>query len=77
VVDGWFALGWIAINGNYLIGYDVRSYVASTRTVKLWMPVAALLTPGTIIDISPGCDKRRKETCGPRFANAVNNRSES
>jgi hypothetical protein len=75
-VDGYFALGWIAINGLYRIGYDVRAYTAATRTVKTWPQIDELLQVGDIIDIAPGCDRRRVATCAGVFDNVVNNRSE-
>lgn len=72
-----FALGWIAINGNYDICYEVKAWDATTKTVTLWMPLTGLLEVGDIIDIAPGCDKRLVETCAAVFDNAVNNRSEA
>jgi len=72
VVGDSFAMGWVAVNGNYDLELDVRAYDAGSRTVSLWMPVAALLQVGDILDISPGCFKRREEDCADRFANAEN-----
>jgi hypothetical protein len=72
VVDDWFARGWFAINGNYNLAFEVRAYVASTKTVSLWMPLTGLLTVGDVIDISPGCNLVRTGHCATRFSNAVN-----
>jgi hypothetical protein len=72
-----FALGWMAIAGNYGRSYEVRAYTHSSKTVKLWEPLTSLLHVGSVIDLSPGCDRRKVATCDGVYANIVNNRSEA
>jgi hypothetical protein len=72
-----FALGWMALAGNYGRSYEIRAYTHSTKTVALWEPLTRLMQVGSVIDLSPGCDKRKVETCAGVYANVVNNRSEA
>ncbi len=71
-----FALGWMAIGGNYGRSFEIRAYTHATKTVALWEELTRLLTIGAVIDLSPGCDKRMA-TCSAVYANAANNRSEA
>lgn len=76
-VDDWFALGglkWLTGEAAGL-GGEIRSWDASTITLQMYEPMPALVIPGDVVSLYPGCDKRRV-TCRDRFNNVVNMRAE-
>ncbi|ABG32534.1 DUF2163 domain-containing protein [Roseobacter denitrificans] len=63
VLDGPAAGLWGMVKHDRLDG--------NTRTIELWEPIRAPITPGTQVRISAGCDKR-SETCRLKFSNLAN-----
>ncbi|AEI93411.1 DUF2163 domain-containing protein [Roseobacter litoralis] len=63
VLDGPAAGLWGMIKHDRLDG--------NSRTIELWEPIRAPITPGASVRISAGCDKR-SETCRLKFSNLAN-----
>ena len=67
-VDGWFNGGALAFESGDnagLIG-EIRSWVESSRTVTVFLPVPFTIQPGDLVRLYPGCDKR-DITCQTKF----------
>ncbi|WP_300029416.1 DUF2163 domain-containing protein [uncultured Roseobacter sp.] len=73
--DGWFARGRFEVLEGPAAGLKGQikqdRTEDGTRTVELWEPVRATLTPGTMVRLTAGCDKR-SETCRLKFLNLAN-----
>ncbi len=41
------------------------------RVIELWLPLRAVIVPGDLVRLDPGCDKR-VETCRLKFSNLAN-----
>jgi uncharacterized phage protein (TIGR02218 family) len=75
--DGWFDGGALTFTSGNNAGKtsEVKSWVASTGRVELFLAVGYDIQVGDALTIYPGCDKRL-DTCVGRFGNAVNFRGE-
>lgn len=71
--DHYFAHGFLVWKTGPNAGArsTVKSYTASTRTVKIALPPEATIAVGHTVDIYPGCDKTFA-TCTSRFSNYLN-----
>lgn len=73
--DDWFTRGRLEILEGPAAGLwgtikrDRRE--GSTRTIELWEPIRAPITPGVATRLIAGCDKR-SETCRNKFNNLLN-----
>lgn len=76
-VDNWFKYGavkWESGENNGL-GMEVKTYVASSNDVELFLEMPFTILPGDTGFIYAGCDKL-KDTCINKFANIINYRGE-
>lgn len=67
-VDDWFnggALVFESGNNSGLIG-EIRDWVQTTRTLTLFLPTSFTVSPGDLVRLYPGCDKR-DVTCQGKF----------
>jgi len=71
--DGWFNGGAIFIESGINQGQarEIRSWIAATGDLSLFVPFPFKISPGTLVRLYPGCDKSFP-LCISRFANAVN-----
>ncbi|WP_436399282.1 DUF2163 domain-containing protein [Roseobacter sp. S98] len=73
--EGWFARGRLEVldgpaGGLKGIVKQDRTE-GTTRTIELWEPLRATVSPGTLVRLVAGCDKR-SETCRAKFLNLMN-----
>lgn len=52
---------------NAGVGYEVKDWTNSTRTLELWEPVRLTVSAGDQFRIYPGCSKRVLEDCRDKF----------
>jgi hypothetical protein len=67
--DGWFDNGLLVweTGNNAGIGYEVKSWVQSTRTLTLWESARQAVQAGDKFRVAPGCHKRLIEDCRDKF----------
>lgn len=69
-VDEWFTLGAIFfLSGNNVTGrpYEVQSWINSSNTITLALPVIKDIQIGDRFRIYPGCDLVRRSHCNLKF----------
>ena len=71
----WFRHGLLRWTGGDNAGraHEVKAHRrrGQATVIELWQRPARAIAPGDAFRVTAGCDKRF-ETCGPKFANAVN-----
>ena len=75
--DGWFNGGLLtwATGANTGRAIEVKSWIAGTGRLELFMAMGYAIAIGDTFTVYPGCDKRL-ETCIGRFGNVINFRGE-
>ena len=72
---GWFTRGRLEMTSGAAAGLSGLikrdRFVGPDRVIELWQPLRAEVSPGDLVRIEAGCDKRF-ETCRLKFRNAVN-----
>ncbi|WP_158967920.1 DUF2163 domain-containing protein [Chachezhania sediminis] len=73
--QGWFSRGKLSVTSGPATGLSglikEDKINGASRTVTLWEPLRAAVSPGDTIRLDTGCDKRM-ETCRTKFANLAN-----
>ncbi len=71
----WFQRGRLLVRSGAAAGLSSpvkRDYIrGGQRSIELWEPLRAVLTPGDQVRLEAGCDKRF-ETCRLKFDNVLN-----
>ncbi len=76
-VDDWYTLGLAIIRGGIYDGTSIPilQWIAVSSTIVAFVEIDNIITPGTWLEVIPGCDKTQ-DTCLNKFNNIVNRRAE-